>query len=127
MPREFHRSRRVEEAIQRALSIALASKIRDPRLNGIGVTHVSVSRDVSVAKVYYSMLSGEPLPKDVAQAFAAATGFFRSAVASELRLRQVPELRFYPDEALDRARSLENLIAEAVKPPAPLEVDPDGT
>lgn len=115
MPREFPRSRRVEEAIQRILSEALAGKARDPRLVGVTVTDVRVTRDLSIARVYYSLLSGEPAAAGVADALGAAVGFLRSTLARELRVRHVPELRFLPDEALARARSLENLIDKAME------------
>jgi len=114
MPREFQRSRRMEEAIQRIISQALSGKARDPRLEGVIITDVTVSRDLSVAKVYYAALSGEPANPDFATAFRSATGFLRSSLARELRVRQVPELRFFPDDALERSRSLEDLIDTAV-------------
>jgi ribosome-binding factor A len=114
MPREFPRSRRVEEAIQRILSEALGGRVRDPRLEGVTVTHVSVSRDISVARVYYTMLSGEQPGAAVPEALRSAAGYLRTLVAGELRLRHVPELRFHPDEALARARSIEALIERAV-------------
>ena len=114
MPREFPRSRRVEEAIQRILSEALSSKARDPRLADIIITDVSVSRDLSVATVYYSLLSGEPARPELGEAVRIAAGFLRSSLARELRVRHVPELRFFPDEALARGRALANLIDRAV-------------
>ena len=114
MPREFPRSRRVEEAIQRILSEALSSKARDPRLAGVMVTDVSVSRDLSVGKVFYTLLSGEPASRELGQALHTAAGFLRSALARDLRVRHVPELRFFPDEALARGRVLANLIDKAV-------------
>ena len=110
MPREFPRSRRVEQAIQRILSEALAGRVRDPRLSDVTITDVRVSRDLSVARVYYTTLGDKPVRDGVADAFKAAMGFLRSGVARELRVRHVPELRFMPDEALARARSLEALI-----------------
>lgn len=114
MPREFPRSRRVEEAIQRILSEALAGSIRDPRLAGVTVTQVEVSRDLAVARIYYAVLGGEASAPEIAKGLEAASGFLRSAVARELRVRKVPELRFRPDEALARARSLEALIDRAM-------------
>lgn len=117
MPREFTRSRRVEEAIQRILGEALAGRVRDPRLSGVVVTDVSVSRDISVARVYYSRLGGTPVDAETAAALTAATGFLRSTLAGELRIRQVPELRFFPDEALARGRAMDELIARAVSGP----------
>ncbi len=114
MPREFPRSRRVEEAIQRSLSEALAGKARDPRLGGVIITDVSVSRDLGIARVYYTLLSGEPLTPEIGDALRTAAGFLRSTVARDLQVRHAPELRFFPDEALARGRSLEELIAKAV-------------
>ncbi|MBM4197333.1 MAG: 30S ribosome-binding factor RbfA [Gammaproteobacteria bacterium] len=124
MPREFHRSRRVEDAIQRILSEALGGHVRDPRLSGVAITHVSASRDLSVARIYYSTLAGEPPGPEVQPAFEAASGFLRGIVARELQLRQVPELRFFADQALERARTLEKLIDKAIRqgqggPPEP--------
>lgn len=124
MPREFPRSRRVEEAIQRILSEAISCKVRDPRLSGVTVTAVAVSRDLGVAKIYYTLLSGENPGPEVGEALRSATGFLRSALARELRVRQVPELRFFPDEALSRGRSLEALIEQAVARDAPADEEP---
>ena len=119
MPREFPRSRRVEQAIQRILSEALAGKVRDPRLSDVTITNVRVSRDLSVATVFYTTLGEQPVPAGVAEAFKAAMGYLRSGVARELRVRHVPELRFIPDEGLARARSLEDLIELAMEREGP--------
>lgn len=115
MPREFSRSRRVEEAIQRALSEALAGKVRDPRLAGVSITGVKVSRDLSVARVHYALLSGSAVTPEIEAAFQAAAGFLRSYLAGELRVRSVPELRFSPDLALMKGRALESLIDSAMR------------
>jgi ribosome-binding factor A len=125
MPREFPRSRRVEEAIQRALSEALAGKVRDPRLAGVVVTDVRVSRDISVARVYYTLLTGEKPTPAVGAGLQAAAGFLRSVLARELRVRHVPELRFQEDEALARGRSLEQLIDDVVRREADGGATPD--
>jgi ribosome-binding factor A len=109
----------VEEAIQRALSEAISGKARDPRLAGVIITDVHVSRDISVARVYYTLLSGAKPGPEVGAALRAASGFLRSTLARELRVRHVPELRFRQDEALARSRSLEDLIARANRAPEP--------
>lgn len=116
MPREFSRSRRLEEAIQRILGEVIAGKARDPRLAGLTITDVRVSRDLSVAKVFYAVLTPRPTPgADVEQALRAAAGFLRSTLAGELRVRRVPELRFLRDEGLLRAQEIGDLIERAVR------------
>ena len=132
MPREFPRSRRLEEAIQRTLSEMLAGKVRDPRLSDVVITDVQVTKDLSLARVYYALLSGAEPSGDLSDALSAAAGFLRSGLAAGLRVRRVPELRFLVDEALARGRALERLIdstrkdspAETLRGQPPAE--PDG-
>lgn len=114
MPKEFPRSRRLEEAIQRILGQALSGKARDPRLEGVVITEVSVTRDLRLARVYYTRLVGEAAEADIEDGLRSAAGFLRSALAGEMRMKRIPELRFLPDVALARGRSLEDLIGKAV-------------
>ena len=125
MPREFPRSRRIEEQIQRVLGDAIRAEARDPRLRGVILTEVRVSRDLSVARVYYSALQQDATAPDPGPALEAARGFLRSVLARELRVRQVPELRFFADETVRRGAALERLIDEAVGRHHPGEADPE--
>ena len=119
MAREFARSRRVEEQIQRLLSDLMRSQLRDPRVAGVVITEVRASRDLGVAWIHYSLIGTEmrPSPETLAGVQAGldrAAGFLRSQLARELSTRTVPELRFRYDEAAQRGRDLEQLIDEAV-------------
>lgn len=114
MPKEFPRSRRFEEAIQRILGESLAGKARDPRLEGLIITDVSVTRDLRMARVFYARLSGAQADAEIEAGLRSAGGFLRSALAREMRVKRVPELRFCRDEALARTRSLEDLIDKAM-------------
>lgn len=119
MAREYPRSRRIEEQIQRILSELIRSQVRDPRVTGIVLTEVRVSRDLGVAKIAYAVLgtAGEPSPAERAGMQAGlerATGFLRSHLARSLATRTVPELRFRYDEAGPRGRALAQLIDTAV-------------
>lgn len=85
MPRDFPRSRRIEDQIQRVLSDVIRSDLRDPRFDGVFITAVRVSRDLSVAWVYYSVLTaGDTDDAGLQEAFAKALGFLRSRLAREL-------------------------------------------
>ncbi|MDH4022019.1 MAG: 30S ribosome-binding factor RbfA [Gammaproteobacteria bacterium] len=119
MAREFARSRRVEEQIQRTLSEVIRSQLRDPRVAGVVITDVRASRDLGVAWVQYSLLGTGDRPTaetlaDVQAGLDRAAGFLRSQLARELSTRTVPDLRFSYDEAGQRGRDLEQLIDEAV-------------
>jgi ribosome-binding factor A len=115
MAREFQRSRRIEEQIQRLLSDVIRTQVRDPRVEGVVVTHVRVSRDLGVAWVYYSTWDGARGADPTLQAgLERAAGFLRSYLARELGTRTVPDLRFRFDDQGERSRELDRLIDAAV-------------
>ncbi len=130
MAREFARSRRVEEQIQRLLSEALRSELRDPGIASVVITEVRASRDLGVAWITYTLLgtTETPAPEALADAQAGldrAAGFLRSLLARELATRTVPELRFSYDEVAQRGRELESLIDAAVARDATGKDSPD--
>jgi len=113
MSRDFPRSRRVEEQIQRVLSDVIRVQANDPRLRLVVISAVKVSRDLSVAWVYYSSMDRDQPAEELAAALESAAGFLRGHLAGELTVRRVPELRFRHDDA-ERGMALERLIDEAV-------------
>lgn len=115
MPREFPRSRRIEEQIQRILGDALRTDMRDPRFDGVTVTAVKVSRDLGVAWIYYALLDPDARPEDAGTALQKGAGFLRHKLAGELQIRRVPELRFEYDDSGRIGRELEQLIDAAVE------------
>jgi len=114
MPRDFHRSRRIEDQIQRILSEVVRTDVRDPRLHGAIITAVDVSRDLSVAKVYFTALDPEQDGDELAAAFASAMKFIRGRLAQQLTVRHVPELRFRYDDTMARGEAMDRLIEDAV-------------
>ena len=115
MPRDFPRSRRIEDQIQRILSEVLRTGMRDPRLKDAYITAVRVSRDLGVAWVYYSVLRTDAAPApDMDAAFKSAVGFLRGRLAKELTIRRVPELRFERDETISNAAAMDDLIDAAI-------------
>lgn len=113
MARDYPRSRRIEDQIQRILSDVLRNDVRDPRISGAFITGVRVTRDLSVARVFYSTLQAEGRPEDLSEAFAKALGFVRSRLAKELTVRRVPELRFELDDTTANAEAMDQLIRDA--------------
>lgn len=114
MPREFHRSQRVAEEIQRSLSDIIRVRVKDPRLEKVTVTEVKVSRDLSHAKVFYSTFSPNADLELLAEALAESAGRIRQQLGREMRMRRVPELHFEYDAVLEEAQRITHLIDEAV-------------
>lgn len=114
MPKDYPRSRRIAEQIQRELSEIIRLELKDPRVGFMTITDVEVTPDGEHAKVFFTTIGNEAQRDATVRALARATGFLRSELAHRMRLRIVPELRFEYDESVERGVRLSNLIDEAV-------------
>jgi len=111
---DYPRSHRVADFIQRELSQLIRAEVKDPRLSPmLTIASVEVSRDLSSAKVYYTLFDGEDVTETRA-ALNSAAGFLRRRLASLMRTRTVPALRFYHDDSSARGSAMSALIASAV-------------
>ena len=131
MPREFKRTDRVGEQIQRELAWLLQREVKDPRVGLVTVSEVRVSRDLSYADVYITLLSAEELTEaspEVQQALKVlqgAAGFLRGAIGRVMKIRTVPQLRFHFDTLAGSSRRLDALINRAVAEDEQAEGDED--
>ena len=116
MAREFNRSDRVADFIKRELSVLIQQSMRDPRVQGANINAVSVTRDMSIAKVYVTFLGQETQEesKEAVKALEGAAGFLRSELAAMATMRSVPRLRFYFDEVARSSEKISNLIDNAL-------------
>ena len=116
MAKEFSRSDRVAEQIQRELADLLQFEVKDPRVGMVTITEVEVSGDMSHAKIYYSAAEGT---KELQKGLEKSSGFLRTQLSKRLLLRTVPQLHFVYDASIDRGMRLSKLIDEALAPEAP--------
>jgi ribosome-binding factor A len=114
MPREFPRTRRVGEQMQRELAGLLQEELKDPRLGMISVSGVEVSRDLAHARVYISVLGGEESVSETLGILNKAAGFLRHQLGQRMRLRVIPQLRFLYDASLADGARMDALIAAAL-------------
>lgn len=112
MAREFKRSDRVADALQRELAELLRTELQDPRVGMANITAVEVSRDLGVAKVFVTFI-GEQHAEARAEALAAlngAAGFLRGRLGGLVRMRTIPRLRFILDVSGERGQRVAELI-----------------
>jgi ribosome-binding factor A len=112
MPKEFSRSIRLGDQIQRELAELLEREVKDPQIGMVTITAVKVTRDLAHAKIYVTVM-GDAREESL-QALQRASGFLRSALASRLRVRIVPTIHFVYDVSLDRGIRIGALIDAAV-------------
>jgi ribosome-binding factor A len=108
---DFKRSDRISGLIQRKLAQIIQTEIKDPRMpRFITVSAVKVTSDMSVAKIYITVL-GENEDQDLTlELLNKASGFLRTALARSIKLRIIPQLRFVYDGSIDYGNKLRKLI-----------------
>ena len=117
MAKEYSRTQRVADQMQRELAQLVHREVRDPRIGMVTLTAVEVSRDLAQAKVYLTLM-GEATEEDISQNLSAlkdAAGFLRVQLGRSMKLRSVPQLHFHYDESVRRGVHLSSLIDRAVQ------------
>jgi ribosome-binding factor A len=104
-----HRIDKIEHMIKEEISLILLLKMQDPALSLLTITNVKVSPDLKLAKIYLSVFNKENR-EIVLEKVIASTGYIRSELAHRIRLRFVPDLKFFIDDTIDYVEKIENLI-----------------
>ncbi len=115
MAKEYSRTQRVADHLQRELAGLIQHAVRDPRLGMVSITGVDVSRDLGHAKVYYTLMEADSgaEAEQATEVLNNAAGFLRSELSRDSSMRSVPRLRFYFDNSVGRGRYMEDLISRA--------------
>ena len=114
-----NRSFKVSDQIQRDLSELIARELKDPRVGMVTLQGVEVTPDYAHAKVFFSVLVGDP--EATLEALNQAAGFLRNGLFKRLHIHTVPTLHFIYDRTTERAADMNALIAKAVASRGPEE------
>ncbi|MDF1563558.1 MAG: 30S ribosome-binding factor RbfA [Deltaproteobacteria bacterium] len=108
-----HRPVRLGGVIQRELTTLLQrGKLKDPRISALTTfTGVELSKDLSHATVYFSVMGQEERVSETEAGLVAARGFLQRHLARVLEVRSVPALRFAYDTSLDRGARMEEILS----------------
>jgi len=117
MAKEYSRTQRVADYLQRELAALIQHEVRDPRVGMVNITGVNVSRDLGYAKVYYTVLGCESREdaSESTEVLNKAAGFLRSQMSRDSNMRRLPQLRFYFDSSVGQGRHMEDLIRRAAE------------
>ncbi len=106
---------RINQAVQRELSNIIRTEVKDPRVGIMtSVTAVDVATDLKTCKVYISVLGNEEEKQETMKALENAMGFIRRSLASNLNLRNTPELRFIEDDSIEYGVNMSELIDKVI-------------
>ena len=110
------RTERLGEQIRDEVALIVGRELKDPRIGGfVTVTRVELASDLSLAKVFVSVLGEPKQAEDTLKGLRAGAGFVRRAIGQRLRIRQTPAIEFVLDKGLEHADRVGRLLDEVAR------------
>ena len=106
------RNQRLADQIQQDLAGIIQREIPVSRAGLITLSGVELTADYAHAKVFFSILTGDP--DQTLEGLNQAAGFLRAGLFKRLHIHTVPTLHFVYDRTTERASDMNALIAKAV-------------
>lgn len=100
---------RIDSLLKKEISAVIQHKL-DAKIGFLSITEVDVNKDLSHAKVYYSMIGSEEDKEKTHKALVKAAGYIKGEVGKVVRLKKIPTLRFIYDNSLERG----NVITQKI-------------
>ncbi len=111
----FKRADRVSDLVKAEMTDILLRQVRDPRVQKVTITDVTMSDDLRQAKIYFVPMGNDSATDEVKEGLKRATGFLRRELGKRLQLRYVPEVTFIFDRSFEYGDRIEQLLGEIEK------------
>jgi ribosome-binding factor A len=109
------RRQRIAASIREVVSELLLRRLKDPRIGFASIVNVDVNKDLSLAKVYVSVLGSDEDKEKTMEGLKSAQGLIRSEVSKALGIRYAPEIQFVLDEGIEYSMRVSKLLSEIKK------------
>ncbi len=106
------RQARVAERIREEVSLILQNRVKDPGMGLVTVTDVTLTPDLKLARIHYSVIGGDEERLSVRDALRRSKGFIRRELGQALRMRFCPEVAFLFDNSFDRGARIDRLLRD---------------
>lgn len=110
-----HRMEQLEEDFRQVLAAALMFEMRDPGLDGVTVTRVKLSPDLSYADVRYTLMEQSPGKAQAQKSLERASGALKREISSRIKVRRMPALRFHFDDMVEEERRIGEILEDLSK------------
>ena len=110
-----YRQERIERILEREISNIILTEVKDDRLKFVTITKVSITNDLSIATVYYTVIGNEEQKVSTSENLLEAKGFIRSSLSKKLDIRKTPELKFKYDESIEYGDKIEQILKNLKK------------
>lgn len=114
MPKDFQRTDRLSELVQRELAQIIQRELNDPRLGMVTISAVEITRDLAYAKIYVTIFDTDEQIQKSMKILNHAASFLRTLLAKRIKIRIIPELIFVYDVSIRDGQRLSSLIDAAL-------------
>jgi ribosome-binding factor A len=101
---------RLQDQIKKVVSVIVQKKLNDPQIGFTTITDVELTRDLQLARVFYSVYGDDKVRQQTAKALRKARGFILRELAREIRIKKLPEVEFHPDDSVSRGLRVQELL-----------------
>ena len=101
---------KVEDFLKKEISQIISSKVKDPRYKYINIVDVKCSTDLSIAKVFYTIINGDISDSPDNKSLEKFASMVRSKLSKFMQIRRVPKLIFKYDKSLERYNNIDALL-----------------
>ncbi|PIU54780.1 MAG: ribosome-binding factor A [Deltaproteobacteria bacterium CG07_land_8_20_14_0_80_38_7] len=110
----YDRSQRVADEIYHILATSCITELDDPRLKGLQISRVRITKDLRIARVYYYLRENNEQSRKIAKkGLESAARYFKDKIGKEMSLRYIPQLEFFYDDTVDIENRIEELMTGA--------------
>lgn len=100
---------RINSSLVEQISYIIAHDVKNPDINFVTITGAKVTSDLSLAKIYFTVLEQSKI-KETLSALKDASGYIRHELRERIEIRQIPELEFVYDESIEYGNKIEKII-----------------
>ncbi len=104
------RIERVSHALKKEISVILQEETNDPRIKHVTITEVEVTKDLKLAKVYYTVSDDETERETVLKGLTSASGFIRAELAERIEMKYIPRISFREDTTRKETAEMDRLF-----------------
>ncbi|MBF0275627.1 MAG: 30S ribosome-binding factor RbfA [Nitrospinae bacterium] len=109
----FDRREKLSSLIKEVISECVQFRLKDPRVGMICITRVEMNRDKSIAKIFYS--SFDDKKESSLEGLMNARGYMRTILGKEMKLKRIPDLRFYYDDSSEFVQRIRDIAGDSNK------------
>ena len=104
--------KKLESKLIKIFNNVISNKLNDKRLQGICITSINLTADLSYAKVFFTCFSDKTPLKVIIPLLDKASGNIKNEIAKMRIMRRIPQFNFIFDDTEVKALEIENIISK---------------